>query len=51
MLHALSSLIWLIVVWGICGGAIARIAIVQAAAMRQTGSIDALRFAVANANR
>ena len=49
MLHAISSLIWLIAVWGICGGAISRIAIVQAAAVRQTGIIDALRFALANA--
>jgi hypothetical protein len=49
MMHALLSLIWLIAVWGICGGAISRIAIVQAATMRQTGSIDALRFALAKA--
>ena len=49
MLHALLSVIWLIAVWGICGGAIARIAIVRAATARQTRSIDALRFALANA--
>ncbi len=49
MMHALLSLIWLIAVWGICGGAISRIAIVQAATSRQTRSIDALRFALANA--
>ena len=49
MLHALLSLIWLFVVWGICGGAIARIAIVQVAAMRQTTVIEALRFARRNA--
>ena len=47
MLHATSSVIWLIVVWSICGGAIARIAIVQAAAMQQTGIIAAMRFALA----
>jgi hypothetical protein len=49
MMHALLSLIWLITVWGICGCAISRIAIVQAATMRQTRCIDALRFALANA--
>jgi hypothetical protein len=49
MTHSLLSVIWLIAVWGICGGAISRIAIVQAATMRQTGSINALRFALANA--
>lgn len=47
MLHATLSVIWLIVVWGICGGAISRIAIVQAAAQRQTSATAALRFAVA----
>jgi hypothetical protein len=46
MVHALLSLIWLIVVWGICGGAIARIAIVQIATMRTTKLIDAVRFAL-----
>jgi hypothetical protein len=49
MMHALLSVIWLIAVWGICGGAISRIAIVRAATTRQTRSIDALRFALANA--
>ena len=49
MIHALLSVIWLIAVWGICGGAISRIAIVRAATTRQTRSIDALRFALANA--
>ncbi len=34
MLHALLSLIWLLIIWGICGGAISRIAIVQIATMR-----------------
>jgi hypothetical protein len=46
MLHATLSVIWLIVVWGICGGAISRIAIVQAAAQRQTSITTALRFAL-----
>ncbi len=50
ILHAISSLIWLIAVWGICGGAISRIAIVQAAAARQTGILGALRFALAHAH-
>ena len=46
-LHATLSMIWLIVVWGICGGAITRIAIVQAATQRQTSTTAALRFALA----
>ena len=50
MLHAIASLLWLIVVWGICGGAIARIAIVQAATPRQVSGVEALRFALANAH-
>jgi hypothetical protein len=49
MLHALLSVMWLIVIWGICGGAIARIAIVQVAKMRQTGIGEALRFALRSA--
>jgi hypothetical protein len=49
MLHALLSLIWLVVVWGICGGAISRIAIVQIATMRTTKLIDAVWFALQSA--
>jgi hypothetical protein len=49
MLHALSSLIWLFIVWGFCGGAIARIVIVQVATMQQPRVIEALRFAVGRA--
>jgi hypothetical protein len=49
MLHALLGVIWLVIVWGISGGAICRIAIVQVAALRQMTVIDALRFAMANA--
>ncbi len=45
-LHALLSVIWIIVVWGIAGGAIARITIVQAAKARQTGVGEAIRFAL-----
>ena len=37
MIHALLGLIWLILVWGICGGAIARLATIQEAQMRQPG--------------
>jgi hypothetical protein len=49
MLRALVSLVWLIVVWGILGGAIVRIAIIQVAQMRQTGVADALRFSLRSA--
>jgi hypothetical protein len=49
MLHGLLSVIWLLIVWGICGGAIARIAIVQVAAIRQMTVIEALRFAITHA--
>jgi len=49
MLHALLSLLWVIVIWGICGGAIARIAIVQVAKIRQTGVGEALRFSIRSA--
>jgi hypothetical protein len=45
MLHALLGVAWLIVVWGLCGGAIARIAVVQEARSRQTGIGEAVRFA------
>jgi hypothetical protein len=44
MAHALLCLVWLIVVWGFCGGAIARIAVVQVAMLRQPGIGEALRF-------
>ena len=45
MLHALLGIAWLIVVWGYCGGAIARIAAIQEAHSRQPGIGEALRFA------
>lgn len=45
MLHAFLALTWLIVVWGYCGGAIARIAAVQEARSRPVGIAEALRFA------
>jgi hypothetical protein len=46
MLHALLGVVWLIIVWGICGGAIARIAVVQVANPRQPGIGEALGFAL-----
>jgi hypothetical protein len=49
MLHALSSVIWLFIVWGICGGAISRIVIVQVATTRQPRVVEAVRFALTNA--
>jgi hypothetical protein len=45
MLHALLGLVWLMIVWGPCGGAIARIAVVQEARMRPPGIGEGLRFA------
>jgi hypothetical protein len=45
MLCACLALVWMIVVWTICGGAIARIAVVQIATTRQTGIGAALQFA------
>lgn len=51
MLHAVLSLVWLLVVWGICGGAICRIAIVQVAELRQTGVSNALRFAIKSSGK
>jgi hypothetical protein len=48
MFHSLLSVVWVTVVWGVCGGAICRIAIVQVAQTRQTGIVAALRFAVKN---
>jgi hypothetical protein len=45
MLHAFLGLAWLIVVWGYCGGAIARITAIQEARLRQPGIAEAVRFA------
>ncbi len=44
MIHGLLGLIWLILVWGICGGAIARLATIQEAQMRQPGILEGVRF-------
>jgi hypothetical protein len=45
MLCAGLALVWMIVVWSFCGGAIARIAVVQIATTRRPGISEALRFA------
>ncbi len=45
MLHALLGIAWLMAVWGLCGGAIARIAAIQDAQARQPGIDEAFRFA------
>ena len=45
MLHAMLGVAWLFVVWGLCGGAIARIAVVQEAQVRQPGIVESVRFA------
>jgi hypothetical protein len=50
MLHAIGGIAWLIVVWGYCGGAIARIAVIQEAQRRQPGIAEALRFARKSGN-
>jgi hypothetical protein len=44
MLHAILALGWLLLIWGICGGAICRIAIVRIARTQQTGVGQALGF-------
>jgi hypothetical protein len=45
MLHALLGLAWLLVVWGYCGGAIARITAVEEAGAGRPGILAAARFA------
>ncbi len=49
MLHGLIGLLLLVVIWGICGGAIARIALVQIANERKLAIADAFRFAFRSA--
>jgi hypothetical protein len=39
------ALVWMIIVWSVCGGAIARVAVVQIATTRQTGIGAAVQFA------
>ncbi|HMB02437.1 MAG TPA: hypothetical protein VKP69_01700 [Isosphaeraceae bacterium] len=48
-LHALSTALWGVVVWSPLGGAIARVAVVQAARAERVGLPEALRFAVRKA--
>ncbi len=43
-LHALIAVVWLFVVWGPAGGAIARMAVVQVAQSRRVGIGEAVRF-------
>jgi hypothetical protein len=49
MLHAILGLTWLLLIWGICGGAICRIAIVRVAQTQQTGIGQALGFSLQKA--
>jgi hypothetical protein len=45
-LHALLASVWAIVVWGIVGGAISRMALVQVSQMHWLGPLGAVRFAL-----
>ena len=45
MLHASLGLTWLVVLWGFCGGAIARLAAIQEARSSRPGIAEAIRFA------
>jgi hypothetical protein len=49
MAHGLLGLVWLNVVWGPCGGAIARIAVVEEATRDRPGIGEGVRFAGASA--
>ena len=49
MLHAILRITWLLLVWGICGGAICRIAVVRVARMHQTGVGQAIGFSLRKA--
>ncbi len=44
-LHGLLSVLWAIIVWGVCGGAIARIAMIQVAKIEPLSIVKALKFA------
>ncbi len=46
MVHALLALFWLFAVWGMCGGAIARLAVIQEAQMRQPRIGEGIGFAL-----
>src|SRR5579883_2214383 len=45
-LHAFLAAVWGVAVWGLIGGAIARIAMVQVARAERVGLVQSLRFAV-----
>jgi hypothetical protein len=51
MAHAFLGLAWPIVVWGLCGGAIARMTVLREATLRQAGLAEGLRFAATWAGR
>jgi hypothetical protein len=44
-LHSLLTVLWAVVVWGIVGGALARMTLIQLCRLRSLGTIAALRFA------
>jgi hypothetical protein len=46
IIHALLAALWAIAVWGIIGGAISRLALVEVCRMRRTGAWGAVRFAL-----
>ena len=47
--HASLAGLWTTIVWGIFGGAIARIAVVEVATIEQSGLISSLKFAIRRA--
>lgn len=47
--HALFASIWAVIVWGLIGGAICRIAVAQVAADERVGLTDAVRFSLRKA--
>lgn len=47
-LHALAAILWLVVVWGLGGASVARLAVVQEVENRQPAMAEALRFAWAS---
>ncbi len=46
LFHALLTVLWAVCVWGICGGAIARMTVVEASGTPGPGIAGAVRFAV-----
>jgi hypothetical protein len=45
-LHALLAVLWVVAVWGLVGGAIARTALVEISRMQGLGTLGAVRFAL-----